>query len=591
MSLEPVYLSWRHNSFRKTSFTKSIAIMRRTQPRESLLYNVRSWAEDIPLGSLDQLQQVGGHSHPSRGDADNSTSIPLPASKESSIRDTGLEDFRRAQIDEHFALDGQSQLRSNCSEVTDVPLPESRLDAADALSVPLPELSGLGTDRASSGAASTVNSLAQLQTARIPVLQQSLQPNAAEAFKVPLPGSSGLGTDGPSYGSGLTIDSLAQLQTAKISTLEPLHRPDTVEGLDVPLPRSSGLGDDGCSSGVASPVDSLAQLQRATTSAPAERLANQPTSRRNKRPTKRPTKQTYWENIKPLTQILPHLEAIQPPNGRHQRVGRLKSIDYFNDGTAPQIGISLELDAHFNQHHLVTELRKLKKVEDDVASRMVVVEDLCSELIGALGLAFDLDPEFFAEHLNRSGYSGADHEDFAPDRWKTAHLRKDYTSMTWMRPVYQSERMAKLLQTPEAILDTRKEYPDLPLAMANNAAVWRDAKFNDKGEPDGNAMKHTPLVDTNIFRRSWLLSGRSVSRADFRDLGGEAQSDASSQSESSFTNKQKEAEFLPAAWEERVSFCYYGEDTGMPIGMHDSAAILSRLSMFKSLTCSRHNSG
>jgi len=559
--------------------------MRRTQPRESLLYNVRSWAEDIPLGSLDQLQQVGGHSHPSRGDADNSTSIPLPASKESSIRNTGLEDFRRAQIDEHFALDGQSQLRSNCSEVTDVPLSESRLDAADALSVPLPESSGLGTDRASSGAASTVNSLAQLQTARTPVLQQSHQSDAVEAINVPLPGSSGLGTDGPSYGSVLTIDSLAQLQTARISALEPLHRSDTAKGLDVPLPRSSGLGDDGYSSGVVSIVDSLAQLQTATTSAPAEQSADQLTKRRHKRrhkrstkrSTKQPTKQTYWENIRPLTQILPHLEAIQPPNGRHQRVGRLKSIDYFNDGAAPQVGISLELDTHFDQRQLVRELRKLKKVEDNVTSRMVVVEDLCSELIGALGLVFGLDPEFFAEHLNRSGYSGADHEDFAPDRWKTAHLPKDYTSMTWMRPVYQSERMAKLLQTPEAILDTRKEYPELPglpLVMANSAAVWRDAKFNDDGEPDGNAMKHTPLVDTNIFRRSWLLSGRSVSRADFRDLGGEAQSDASSQSESSFSSKQKQVEFLPAAWEERVSFCYYGEDTGMPIGMHATITIL-----------------
>jgi hypothetical protein len=79
-------------------------------------------------------------------------------------------------------------------------------------------------------------------------------------------------------------------------------------------------------------------------------------------------------------------------------------------------------------------------------------------------------------------------------------------------------------------------------------------------------------VDTNIFRQSWLLSGRSVPRADFQEVEGEAQSDASS-------SKQKEAEFLPAAWEERVSFCYYGDDTGKPIGMYHANTVLLRLLM------------
>lgn len=163
--------------------------------------------------------------------------------------------------------------------------------------------------------------------------------------------------------------------------------------------------------------------------------------------------------------------------------------------------------------------------------------------------------------------------------------------MTWMRPVYQSERMAKLLQTPEAILDKPKEFPEDPLAQLNSAAVWKDAKFNDKGEPDVQAMKHTPLVDTNIFRQSWLLSGRSVSRAEFQDLGDEGQSDASSQSGSCSPSKHKEAEFLPAAWEERVSFCYHGEDTEMPIGMHHTNTTLSRLSIRRSLSFRRNNPG
>ena len=503
--------------------TQAITTMRKTQPRESLFYNVRSWAEEIPLGSLDQLQQAAGRSHLLRGDVDNPASISLPASRESSVQDTGSEDFPRERINEHSALEARDQLR---------------LNTTDAINVPLPESSGLGRGRVTSDTISTV-------------------------------------------------DSLAQLQTAEISSLEQLYQPNTAEALDIPLPESSGPGSHRSSSEVVSNVDSLAQLHAASVSAPTEQPTEQPTERRPKRPAKK----TYWENIRPLTQILPHLKAIQPPNGRHQRVGRLKSINYFNNGTAPQIDISLELDAQFDQRQLVRDLRALKEVEDDVASRLVVVEDLCSELIGALGLAFELDPEFFAEHLNRSGYNGADHEDFSPDRWKTAHLQKDYTSMTWMRPVYQSERMAKLLQTPEAILDKPKEFPEDPLAQLNSAAVWKDAKFNDKGEPDVQAMKHTPLVDTNIFRQSWLLSGRSVSRAEFQDLGDEGQSDASSQSGSCSPSKHKEAEFLPAAWEERVSFCYHGEDTEMPIGMHHTNTTLSRLSIRRSLSFRRNNPG
>jgi hypothetical protein len=472
--------------------------MRRTQPRESLVYNVRSWAEEIPLGSLGQLQQVIGRSRLLRGDAVNPASIPLPVSRHSSLQNTGSEDSRREQLSERCVLGVQDQLQ---------------LDTAEALGVPLPESSGFGNDRSSEVVS--------------------------------------------------TVDSLAQLQAARTSAQDQLQL-DTSEALGVPLPESNGLGNDKSSSGGISIVDSLAQLQAARVSASTEQSAEQPTN------------QNYWENIRPLTRILPHLKTIQPPNGRHQRVGRLKSIDYFNNGMDPQVGISLEMGAQFDHDQLVTALRNLKQVHDDVASRTVIVEDLCSELIGALGLAFDLDPEFFAEHLNRSGYNGADHEDISPDRWKTQHLHKDYRSMTWMRPVYQSERMAKLLQTPGAILDTRKGSPEAPLAMANNAAVWRDAKFNDNGEPDGQAMKHTPLVDTNIFRQSWLLSGRSVPRADFQEVEGEAQSE---QSGPYFSSKQKEAEFLPAAWEERVSFCYHGDDTGKPIGMYHANTVLLRLLM------------
>jgi hypothetical protein len=542
--------------------------MRKSAPREPLFSHVRSWADAIPLGSLDQLQQAAGRSRLLRGDADNPASISLLASRESSLQDTGSNDFQQAQKSERSVPDAQDQRRLDTAEAPDVPLPGSSLDTAEAPDVPLPESSGRGYDGSSSGAGSTVDSLHQLQTAGKCVLEQPHQPRTVEALDVPLSESIGFGNDGCSSEGVSTVDSLSQLQTAGAFALEQPHQLDTAESLSATSPESSSLESD-YTYGVDSTVDSSAQMQMAGVPGPAEPPVELPPEHL----TPNLTGQEYWDNIKQLTQVLPHLKAIHPPNGRHERVGRLKSIDYFNNGNAPQIGINLKIGPQLDRNELVSELQNMKRADDAVVSRVVIVEDLCSELIGALGFAFDLDPEFFAEHINRSGYNSADYEDLSPERWNTAHLQKDYASTTWMRPVYQTLRVAELLQTPGVILDTRKESPgapQLPLIRANSAAVWRDAEFNDKGERNVQAMKHTPVVDTNIFRQSWLLSERTVSRAGL-------QSGPASQARPSFSSEQEEAEYRLAAWEERVSFCYYGENTGMPIGMCHTNTVLFRL--------------
>jgi hypothetical protein len=559
--------------------------MRKSPPREPLFSHVRSWANDIPLGSLDQLQQAAGRSRLLRGDADNPASISLPASRESSLQDTGSNDFQQTQKSERSAPDAQDQRRLDTAEAPDIPLPGSSSTTVEAPDVPLPGSSGRGHDGLSSGAGSTVDSLHQLQTAGTCVLDQPHQPRTVEPLDVPLPESSGFGNDGCSSEGVSTVDSFAQLQTMRVPALEQPHQLDTAESPDVTPPESSSLGSD-----YSSGVDSLAQLQTARVPGPAE----QPTELPTEHLTPSLTGQYYWDNIRQLTQILPHLKAIHPPNGRHELVGRLKSIDYFKNGNAPQIGISLEIGPQFDGNELLLELQNMKQADDAVVSRMIIVEDLCSELIEALGFAFDLDPDFFAEHINRSGYNGADYEDLSPERWNTAHLPKSYTSMTWMRPVYQSVKVAELLQTPGVILDMRKESPEAPqptLTRANSAAVWRDAEFNDKGQRNGQAMVHTPLVDTNIFRQSWLLSERTVSRADFLNVEGELQPGPASQARPYFSSKQKEAKYRPAAWEERVSFCYHGENTGMPIGMCHTNTILFRLITTSLLSYRRHTTG
>jgi hypothetical protein len=138
--------------------------MRKSLPREPLFSHVRSWADGIPLGSLDQLQQAAGRSRLLRGDADDPASISLLASREGSLQDTGSKDCQQAQKSERFVPDAQGQRRLDAAEALNVPLPESSLDTVEAPDVPLPESGGRGHYEYGSGTVSAVDSLAQLQT-------------------------------------------------------------------------------------------------------------------------------------------------------------------------------------------------------------------------------------------------------------------------------------------------------------------------------------------------------------------------------------------------------------------------------------------
>lgn len=55
--------------------------------------------------------------------------------------------------------------------------------------------------------------------------------------------------------------------------------------------------------------------------------------------------------------------------------------------------------------------------EDTV--RMIFIQDLSTSVPEALGFYQQLNPEFFEEHLNRSGYHEASYQDPLPHTWKT----------------------------------------------------------------------------------------------------------------------------------------------------------------------------
>lgn len=201
----------------------------------------------------------------------------------------------------------------------------------------------------------------------------------------------------------------------------------------------------------------------------------------------------------------------------------------------------------------IRQLKDLRTVKDtSVRSRIILVEDLCSESIELLGTTFELDPEIFAEHLNRASYDDENYSEIDAERWNTAHLGKDFVAMTWCRPLYQNPQLTEWLRAPRKLLNKNLDRPD-----GMSSVTWRDPIFTAAGKRNRLASKHRLRVDTNIFRRSWSLSAGTAGLDDQLRLT---------------TRKYKKPlselrpTLVPTAWQERASFCCIREDPDIPIG-------------------------
>ena len=74
----------------------------------------------------------------------------------------------------------------------------------------------------------------------------------------------------------------------------------------------------------------------------------------------------------------------------------------------------------------------IESIPSDVQSRFVVVEDLSAKTIYLLSKCLGISPEIYEEHLLNCGPS---YPDPKPVTWNTRHLKKDYVSLQWYRPV------------------------------------------------------------------------------------------------------------------------------------------------------------
>lgn len=268
-----------------------------------------------------------------------------------------------------------------------------------------------------------------------------------------------------------------------------------------------------------------------------------------------PMIESYWQRVLPLQGVLPHLSLNLLTNSRHLYAGKVACFDNLDNGAVFNLG-QFNMKVESDRSGLTGTLAYLQHDWDQtVTSRMILVEDMCPVVIEMLGRTFGLDPEFFAEHLNQSGYQTADWNDPPPARWNTAYTDKLYSSMTWCRPVYQNTKLTEWLQTPDDLLSTMKG------SKENASRVkWRDAYFTAQGKRNTDAREHRLVLETNIFRQSWGLSARPLG-SDLLSRQVLAPQTADWQLPQFNTIR-----LVPTAWQERVSVCVCRSSSGIPIG-------------------------
>jgi hypothetical protein len=74
-------------------------------------------------------------------------------------------------------------------------------------------------------------------------------------------------------------------------------------------------------------------------------------------------------------------------------------------------------------------------IYEEQHNRIIMIEDLNTAVMEGLNSAFIMNPEMFAEHLNKSHYGSSTYEDPEPASWNFRSEEKSYISLRWFRPI------------------------------------------------------------------------------------------------------------------------------------------------------------
>ena len=187
---------------------------------------------------------------------------------------------------------------------------------------------------------------------------------------------------------------------------------------------------------------------------------------------------------------------------------RTEMNEYFRD----------QAPIHWTWQEMAMSADSIFTLQPEDTVRMIFVQDPGASAIRGLGFYLQLNPEFFEQHLNRSGFHSASYQDPLPQTWNTNSAEKDHFSLRWFRPVLRN-----------------KEYPpnlsNRTELLRRDGIKWEETTFaKRKGRAGQKIITHHQVrCKTNILRQEWNLSA---------DPEGQD------------TTSEK---FVPCSWEERAT--------------------------------------
>lgn len=199
---------------------------------------------------------------------------------------------------------------------------------------------------------------------------------------------------------------------------------------------------------------------------------------------------SYALITKTLSLHLPHLNNVKY-SSRHDDVS-VTCYDYSDNALASIEAFSVMQPSKLLQNAEGVSLRQyLESIPPEaVHLRLIVANDLSTDLIECLGTSFSISPEMYEEHLVNSGWQNGIYNDQQPEDWITRSMKKSHMSIRWYRPV------KRVLQRPYSTTD-RQRFLD----PSTQPFRWTENIPDTRGKPHG--VHHMSTPTTNIIRQDW----------------------------------------------------------------------------------------
>ncbi|KAF2684034.1 hypothetical protein K458DRAFT_431647 [Lentithecium fluviatile CBS 122367] len=143
----------------------------------------------------------------------------------------------------------------------------------------------------------------------------------------------------------------------------------------------------------------------------------------------------YRDQIVRLAARLPNLRNVATTRVRHHEIPRI----IFYDRIGSVLSTVSRPYEPWKTHKIPPSYQRfwteLRKTPTDCVQRIVLVEDLTPAFIDLLGATFKIPPQFFEDHLDRSGYDMMEGRIQKATAWQTRFTAKGHASLTWFRPV------------------------------------------------------------------------------------------------------------------------------------------------------------